>query len=647
MEPTWVFDFPTASGSQSGGSAAEYGFSGRIDTLVRETIQNSMDAVLDPDQPVEVTYRLIELSGEKLDDFKASIGWERLAEHLESVPEERGGEGILQALKKLRNGRDIEDADGSVTFTSDPVIRILVIEDRNTKGLEGNEERRSAEERNPYRSLVFDELYSDKYNSSAGGSFGLGKVVLWAFSELNTVFFSSVPASPPDEQSGLRLVARASLPAHWTDADEFTGKGWFGLEREARHGLKRAHSVWGESASRNADCVYCPRGDHEYGTSIAIVGFSEPGYGDRSLDVLGKEIASSILESFWPAMIMDQLQARVLIESNGELRSDVHVNPARSSDLAPVCELYNRFTAGMLSNVERLDQAGDCGLRYVKLDVPERMSPEDETHEAFSVDQPILVQLLNEATANDAIRDRVFRFRKQGMLIGRAQGSNLSITARPYVAILPVGLAADGSDRHEQAEKFLRDAEPPAHDRWSHDTKALKAHYKVWGLKAALERFENEIRVNIRQLVSIPERRGGAIPEHIQKMLRFGNVGGGGDDQFLSMTRSKADPCAEGWWFSFRCRRIIEQEEPWVVRVRLFLIADGGKSENSKAIATVNCKDAETSYVEDGDAFIQLPSGAERVDIEGVTDPGKMSSAARRAGIQLKVDGWKGRLDNA
>lgn len=646
MEPRWEFDFPTASGSQSGGSAAEYGFSGRIDTLVRETIQNSMDAVRDPNAPVEVTYRLIELSGEALDAYKTRMGWGQLVEHLRSVPAERGGAGILQALDRLRQGRSIEDSSGEVQFREEPVLRLLVVEDRNTKGLEGNEDRASALEQNPYRSLVFDELYSDKFDSAAGGSFGLGKVVLWAFSEFNTVFFSSVPENPPPSHSGLRMIARASLPAHWREENEFTGKGWFGIPRETRRGLTRAHSVWGQSARQLAEDLRCPRRDDETGTSIVIVGFSEPGYGDRTLEVLAQEMSSSILESFWPAMVMGRLKAQVRIELNDQLEDEFEVDPTRAPQLKPVCDLYEQFKAGKLELVDRLQQPSDCGLRHVTLKVPERTSPDDKKHDAFELEQPVLVQLLSEAAAHDEIRDKVFRFRRQGMLVGRTIARNLSITARPYVALLPAGLAAGGGEWQRRAEEFLRDAEPPAHDKWAHDTKALKAHYSTWGLKTTLEQFENEIRLAIKELVSLPEQKGGALPEHVRKMLRFGNEGGGGQDQYLSMTQTKARTCDEGWKFSFRCKRVKDSQKPWQVSVRLFLVADGGKSENSHAIGDVVCNEAERVEIKNGDAVLHFPPEIKVATVTGITNPNKMSAAMRKAAIELKVAG-RGGEDNA
>jgi hypothetical protein len=58
----------------------------------------------------------------------------------------------------------------------------LWIEDRGTTGLVGDEQGSGN-----FAALCRDRLFSEKQRAESGGSFGLGKAVLWRFSLLSTV----------------------------------------------------------------------------------------------------------------------------------------------------------------------------------------------------------------------------------------------------------------------------------------------------------------------------------------------------------------------------------------------------------------------------------------------------------------------------
>lgn len=114
-----------------------------IDLLVRESLQNSLDAVKDECAFVKVSY----LTG----NFNSS----KLANQLESINEE--------LLKKYN--------DLSCNF--------LAIKDTNTKGLLGSHIYKKGEQNNLY-SLVYDIMNTNK-NPKSGGSWGIGKSVYYRF----------------------------------------------------------------------------------------------------------------------------------------------------------------------------------------------------------------------------------------------------------------------------------------------------------------------------------------------------------------------------------------------------------------------------------------------------------------------------------
>jgi hypothetical protein len=115
--------------------------------------------------------------------------------HLQAASETPGERSLKQALRALdQNHRTV----------------VLKIEDRNTIGLTGDE----AEGESHFRALCKDTLYSHKMGAIAGGSYGLGKSVLWSFSAFSTVLFNSILSQDPAGHRSPRVIGRAELPSH-------------------------------------------------------------------------------------------------------------------------------------------------------------------------------------------------------------------------------------------------------------------------------------------------------------------------------------------------------------------------------------------------------------------------------------------------
>src|SRR3989442_9866552 len=172
---------------------AEFALRPNLDTFVREVLQNSNDQQLEESVPIEVRFKVDLVKGTALKEFFDAFQWGDLRRHLLRVPAKRARE-LHEFLDELQENKG---------------LLLLTVEDRNTHGLTGEDD---AEESN-YTSLVLDTLYSLKPDATAGGSYGLGKAVLWAFSGVSTVVFHSTVR---DKSKGLRnrLIARAQLPTH-------------------------------------------------------------------------------------------------------------------------------------------------------------------------------------------------------------------------------------------------------------------------------------------------------------------------------------------------------------------------------------------------------------------------------------------------
>lgn len=189
MTQGWGFSRANRRGEWSGGDPTKYALNKKISVFTREVLQNANDQGPEEDGPVEVSFKLTPLSGDDLDRFKEALDWDELYDHLETVAERDQGQGYRRYLNR------IEEEDE---------LLLLTVEDRNTTGLIGSED----DENSNFRALVRDVLFSSKPDErTSGGSYGLGKAVLWSFSGISTVIFNSTLNEDPPEYESPRLIA--------------------------------------------------------------------------------------------------------------------------------------------------------------------------------------------------------------------------------------------------------------------------------------------------------------------------------------------------------------------------------------------------------------------------------------------------------
>lgn len=177
MTCEWYFDRSNQKNSRQGDIPTKHAFDADVETFVREVLQNANEAgPVDEGEPVRVTSRFRQLTaGDGLEEFNSAFRWdEQFRTHLEGAATEEQDVSIRQFLEN--------DTDELI---------LLTIEDENTEGLSGAED---ADESN-YTALVRDMHRSNK-DDTQGGSHGVGGTVLWAFSGVSTVLFTSTPEEP-------------------------------------------------------------------------------------------------------------------------------------------------------------------------------------------------------------------------------------------------------------------------------------------------------------------------------------------------------------------------------------------------------------------------------------------------------------------
>ncbi len=492
----WVFDELPPSMARRGGDPAPHAFRQSLGTFVREVIQNASDQALS-DGGTEIHFDFMHLRGKELEKFKRVVGWETLERHLRAATAQAGGRELRQFMEE---------------FDKKKSLMLLRVEDRHTVGLTGEE----LEGESHFRALCKDTLYSHKRGEGAGGSYGLGKSVLWAFSGLSTVLFNSNLSEHPQGAISPRLIGRAELPSHpalGPDGENwFSGPGWFGNVVDLDSGHRRAESIWADKAELVANALYLSRDADATGTSLLIVGFRDPTADfDATEEVLSQNLRTEIARHFWPALIMP----------GRELTAYVGTTPVVQAELGEVA-VFSECYAGRNSELQVLDNEGDVVVREIPIVVPAG------TDGAKAVKGKVrLIVRLAEEEASGGLVGHVARFRRPGMVLDYWSRQRIAVGMRPFHAVLACGLARcpeSPSQEDYAVEAFLRAAEPPGHDEWQ-TTAALKAHYKR-GYAKALTDLKTKVQEELRKLVVAQPRHGTKGPERLLKRFPIGSKGG-------------------------------------------------------------------------------------------------------------------------
>ncbi len=611
-EPRWVFDALPPSGARRGGNPAEHAFRHDLVTFVREVVQNANDqAALRP----RVVFRHVALQGEERSAFLRALDWSVLEQHLRSAT-------ALPDTDRMRAALDAIDAGES--------LPLLFIEDHGTEGLTGREDADDGH----FRALCKDTLFSNK-SEDAGGSYGLGKSVLWIFSSLSTVLFDSTLLDAHGNQNP-RVIGRAELPSHELPSHEmspesYQGPGWFGARRATDRG-ERAESLWGPEARRLARSLgFRDREDHDTGTSICVVGFRDPTADmmddDRGAEHLASRTREAIAEFFWPAMALPSrpLSAAVLTGEGGQ---EVDAGDA---PVGPFADAWGRYLSGGLQS--RLEEPGDVCAATLPLRIPATRAGTP----AIDAEVSLVVRL--SSNTKTPRTGQVALFRGPGMVVRYDDRSRVALGMRPFHAILACGRARAPkapTDADRAVETFLRMAEPPTHDRWE-STQRLKAHY-ARGYKKAIDDLRAAVDQALQRLLIAPHAIGERGPERLQRRFPIGHNGAGIKRASpFAISALQARPEEGRWAFS----GVIERTSgrgPWKAHVRLSEVDERGKRVDGIAITALRVDEGSiTVVIEDGVAEVSAAADVQRVPFGGVSEASRFLGA-----LELELGGHMG-----
>lgn len=245
--PGWLF--PQNNGGQAAGfndSSIDTFKGKRVFGLVRETIQNSLDARADDARPVVVDFRLESVA------LTDALGIVELVPSLKAARSMAELQNLPEAVAFYDNAQALLKKSKAIDF--------LCIHDSNTTGLTGPVDGPDG----PWYALIKGSGLTQKSGRSSLGSYGHGSKAPFACSNLRTVFYlSSAKAEGKRAGMSVRFQGKSILQTHKDRRQKLTqGTGYFGDPEECRPLVGSKVPNWAKRLR--------PKGLEGTGTSLLI-----------------------------------------------------------------------------------------------------------------------------------------------------------------------------------------------------------------------------------------------------------------------------------------------------------------------------------------------------------------------------------------
>ncbi|MFF7525421.1 helix-turn-helix domain-containing protein [Streptomyces pseudovenezuelae] len=615
---TWYHRPGYRDGGRDGGNAAAFAFDADVQVLARETCQNSLDErLVHNGRPVRVRYTIHELTGGKLEAFRAALLWDELQPHYSAVSESSADQKV---------GRVI-DAGVRDMFEKGRLL-LLRVDDYNASGLTGDDY-----DDGKFAAVVRRQLESLKSGSGAGGSYGLGKATLWATSALGLVLINSTLSVPHEGRTERRVIGRLELPWRSVGGTAYAGPAWLGRPDPETPNAEVVRSWWADEET--VERLHLTRDSDEPGTSFLIVGAHDVASldqgkdastddedengseedGIRDIRTMHKRLVEALSRDFWAAMTgggprLPLLEASVRTLRNGEVVvEEEQVDPLRGQPSRT--RALRAFYEG--TTVERLTESGQVALRTVPLKLP----LSGGRRGTLGAHQAVL--LVTEAEDRDGSPNQVHSLRGNRMTIKKSTVAGLPLGVTSFQAVLLVGHAAgDSAPFAEEAEEFLRAAEPPEHDRWGQTEELTlrwshSAHHRI-------SRLTTEVNAAVKELVVRPRRPGSQESAKLRKKLTVPRKAaapkratGSGLPELSELDATIGEN--REWRITAEVKLPRADELPAMTPMVLLDVRSGGRPrlDWAELVAVEGCQ------VQDG--VLHFTPGARRAVFSGATDP--------------------------
>ena len=424
-------------------------------SLVRESIQNSLDAALLPNEPVEMVFEVKTVEKNNIESF-LTIGQHIFAAR-EYYKEKKDAQNIytpmIDYIKDINTGKQ--------------KFHYIRVSDYNTTGMT----YKAQDQNNGFYAFVRSAGVSDKSDASKGGSFGFGKAAYFYLSQMRALLVSTLDI---EEQYFFEGVS--SLCTHrLVDGKKRSNVGYFDSNGgEPITDIKEIPKRF-QKRFKNPDDI-----QPESGTDIFIMGID---MSEHTIDSIYQEMKLAVLRNFWLTIYQNRLKVTI-----GELVID-------ASNVTDILEQVfgnyddNRLTINYnpLPYSEAVVFKGVDSKKYFYKEV----DCNDEKCDFYEI-----IKHLKPSCSDASMVDfgkiefylyrskegsnRVLYMREPRMLVDRFKNSTASGFFALFVAT------------HGVINQLLRLMENPAHNEWS--AEQVEPHLKkdFRKLKTIIDEFVNK-----------------------------------------------------------------------------------------------------------------------------------------------------------
>lgn len=315
-------------------------FTDKYASLIRESLQNSLDAQDDETKPVTVTYRFGSMDLPSNSQFYEVEKYIQGCLTLHPNKSDRVNRAYSPMLDYIRKAK------------SDNLVWYLEVSDSNTIGMDYSE---NEEERPKTRFYSFAKSVgnSAKDNDTRGGSYGLGKAVFYKNSSMRTIIIST------KAKEGVAFEGIASLCTSKVDNRKREATGYF-CDNDS------------EEPTTNESKIPLFFQRKELGTSIYIMGVDD---NPIKQEECYKEIKKAIASHFWLSI----LHKKLVVEVGHEIINSANIIPVASEIFAasdeesiiPYIETVYYAEDGSIEGYEKIEKEvpnlGKC-LMYIHKD---------------------------------------------------------------------------------------------------------------------------------------------------------------------------------------------------------------------------------------------------------------------------------------
>lgn len=373
-----------------------------FDSLVREAIQNSIDAQADPDKPVIVSF-----------NFKSttSNNYPRLFDIRKHI------EGCLQMYNDSNSRKKFQPMLDYLQRAYQEHIDYLEVSDENTLGMPYEKNNVKC----PFYSFVQSAGNSSKNSTSAGGSFGFGKAAYFNISRIRTILISTLT---DDNQYFFQGVS--SLCTHRIGNQKRVPVGYYG------NYMGQPEPV-DEIPIDNPDEIPARFRRDTVGTSMFIMGL---GMSLEELKETIREINEAVVKHFWLAIIRNKLIVNVSAHG-GSFSIDANTLSRYVESIFPDYDDTKRGHSNPRPYIDAVLNAGS-----------------DDKHLVITERIPYLGQCAFYLLKSKKGNDYVLNLRSTYMLINHQRNG----TDYGFYSVF-VCTDDDGNE-------ILRSSENPAHNEW-------------------------------------------------------------------------------------------------------------------------------------------------------------------------------------